>query len=169
MTNGDILRAERPADIADIDRTIRAAFAMLNVGVRTEHHIVAGLRAAGALTLSLVAERGQAIVGHVAISPVTISDGAAGWYGLGPVAVVPELQREGIGQSLIRAALTCMRNDGAHGCVVYGHPDYYPRFGFARDPDLILPGAASTHFFALRWRDAAMGTVAYHPAFSIGR
>lgn len=164
------LRDERPADLAEIDRVVRAAFAPMTVGRRTEHLIVAALREANALTVSLVAEDGDSgeIVGHAALSPVTVSDGTEGWYGLGPVAVMPERQNTGIGQALIRSALQRLQDHGAHGCVVFGHPAYYPRFGFRRDEDLVLPGAAASHFFALRWGNAATGTVAYHPAFAAG-
>ena len=77
------------------------AFADLAISQHTEQFIIEALRAAGALTLSLVAERNGQVVGHIAFSPVTISDGTDRWYGLGPVSVLPSCQRVGIGKALI--------------------------------------------------------------------
>lgn len=96
------IRSETPADIEAIAAVTKAAFAMLAISDHTEQYIVEALRAAGALTVSLVAERAGRVVGHIAFSPVTISDGTPGWYGLGPVSVLPECQRQGIGAALIR-------------------------------------------------------------------
>jgi putative acetyltransferase len=161
------LRAETIADAPAIRQVIQRAFATLTVGVRTEHRIVDALRDAGALSVSLVAESQGEIIGHVALSPIVIDDGTPGWYGLGPVAVLQEWQRIGIGQQLIRAALQRAQDAGGNGCVVLGHPDYYPRFGFSRDHDLTLPGFTSANFFALRWRSGMpSGVVRYHPAFA---
>lgn len=50
------------------------------------------LRQTGQLCISLVAELENKLIGHVAISPVQISTGVSGWYGLGPVSVLPEFQ-----------------------------------------------------------------------------
>src|SRR5690606_18603384 len=96
----------------------------------SEPAIVDRLRADGDLTISLVAEDGGEIVGHIAFSPVTISDGNEGWFGLGPVAVAPQRQREGIGAALIEHGLALLRERGSAGCVVLGDPAYYGRFGF---------------------------------------
>jgi putative acetyltransferase len=165
--NALVLRAERPADAAAVHQLIQAAFATLAVGERTEHRIVDALRDAGALSFSLLAELRGRLVAHAALSPVVIDDGTPGWYGLGPVAVQPEHQRSGIGQRLIRAMLEQAEAAGANGCVVLGHPDYYPRFGFSGNHQLVLPGFSATHFFALRWRGGMpSGTVRYHPAFA---
>lgn len=161
------LRAEHPADAAAIDAVVRAAFAPLARSSHTEHHIVRALRAANALAVSQVAELDGALVGHAAASPITIGDGTAHWFGLGPVAVAAAWQQRGIGAALVQATLRELRARGAAGCVVFGHADYYPRFGFARDPALVLPGLPQDHFFALRWRGPApAGDVAYHAAFA---
>ena len=102
--------------------------------------ILDALRAAGALTVALVAEEGGEILGQVAFSPVAIDGTARDWYGLGPVAVRPDRQGQGIGQALIRAGLDRIRALGAQGCVLAGAPGYYGRFGFVADPRLQSPG-----------------------------
>jgi len=88
------------------------------------------LRKAGALTISLAAEQDGEIVGHVAVSAVSMSDGSADWYGLGPISVTPERQRKGIGSGLMQAALRLLRERSPAGCVLVGDPAYYARFGF---------------------------------------
>src|SRR5690606_36329603 len=101
------------ADHASIATVTRAAFAQLAHGSQTESSIIAALRRAGALAVSLVAEADGEVVGHVAFSPVKIgrapedSDGGelTGWYGLGPLSVSPARQRHGIGSALVRAGL----------------------------------------------------------------
>jgi putative acetyltransferase len=70
-----------------------AAFKTLDISNHTERFIIEALRAAGALTVSLVAEIDGRVIGHIAFSPLTISDGTQYWYGLGPVSVLPEYQR----------------------------------------------------------------------------
>ena len=91
-----VIREERPEDITVISEVTVAAFKELEMSDLNEHNIINGLREAGALSLSLVAEHEGCVVGHIAFSPVTVSDGTEGWYGLGPVSVVPKLQRRGI-------------------------------------------------------------------------
>jgi len=107
------------------------------------------------------------VVGHIAFSPVTISDGAPGWYGLGPVSVLPPHQRQGIGAALIEEGLSRLRRMGAGGCCLVGHPDYYGRFGFVNPPGLEHEGVPPEAFFALAL-DGAMpqGTVTFHEGFS---
>jgi putative acetyltransferase len=162
-----IIRAERPGDAAAIDHVTVDAFLRVPRGSHTEQFIVNALRRAGALTLSLVAEHEGQIVGHVAISPVTISDDAPGWFGLGPVSVRPALQGFGIGTRLIQQALASLRGQGASGCVVVGEPAYYRRFGFSAQPQLVYPGVPPQYFQALAF-DAPLpsGTVTYHVAFN---
>ena len=80
-----IIRKETTSDIEAISQVTKAAFRTLPISNQTEQFIIEALRAAGALTLSLVAEIDGRVVGHIAFSPVTISDGSKNWYGLGPV------------------------------------------------------------------------------------
>src|SRR5690606_20299677 len=107
-----------------------AAFAGVPYASGTEPAIIAALRAAGALRLSLVAAEGQELLGHVAFSPVIIGGRDRGWLGLGPLSVRPDRQRRGIGSALVRTGLERLRRDGAGGCVLLGDPAYYRRFGF---------------------------------------
>lgn len=160
------IRDERPSDVDAIHALTAAAFLNAPHTSHTEQFIVDALRRDGVLTISLVTEDAGALVGHVAISPVTIADGTAGWYGLGPISVAPERQRCGIGTKLMNAALQTLRSHGARGCVVLGDPAYYARFGFAADPALVLPGVRPENFQAIRF-DASRpsGVVTYHSAF----
>ncbi|SDF40264.1 GNAT family N-acetyltransferase [Limimaricola pyoseonensis] len=158
------IRAERPGDAAAIGEVTRAAFSEVPYASGTEAAIVAALREAGALTLSLVAEEAGRVVGHVAVSPV---EGIGpGWFGLGPVSVRPGRQKAGIGARLVRAALERLRAAGASGCVVLGDPGYYGRFGFAARPGVGFEGAPPEYFQQIRFAGPAPeGRVRYHPAF----
>jgi putative acetyltransferase len=158
---------ERPADVAAIRAVTISAFLNAPHTSHTEQFIVDALREAGQLTVSLVATVDGTVVGHVAISPVSISDGATGWHGLGPISVAPEYQRRGIGSRLMREALRVLRERGASGCVLLGEPEYYCRFGFAVVPHLKLPGVPSEYFQALAFGSPIpRGTVSYHAAFN---
>ena len=164
------IRPERPGDEAAIRALTAAAFHEHPHSDGSEPGIIDALRAAGDLTLSLVAvNMDQAVIGHVAFSPVTISDGATGWYGLGPVSVMPTLQRTGIGTMLIRQGLSDLRTGGARGCVLLGDPAYYCRFGFAHDPALTYPGGPAEFFQRLVFEGRQpSGLVCYSPAFGAG-
>jgi predicted N-acetyltransferase YhbS len=160
------IRTEQAADIDTITRLTEAAFQDEAHSSHTEQFIVNALRRAGQLTVSLVAVDGDAIVGHVAVSPVTISSGASGWYGLGPISVWPARQRQGIGSRLMRAALADLQRGGGLGCVLLGDPRFYGRFGFKAHPGLVLPGVAPEYFQALSLGGALpVGEVRYHEAF----
>jgi putative acetyltransferase len=106
------------------------------------------------------------MVGHIAFSPVTISDGSSNWYGLGPVSVLPEYQRRGIGGALIREGISRLKSLGARGCCLVGHPGYYGRFGFRNTAELTLEGVPAEVFFALSL-DGRMpqGVVGFHAGF----
>ena len=163
------IRPETPADVAAIHALTAAAFLNVVHSDHSEPFIIDALRAAGALTLSLVAELDGAVVGHVAISPVSISDGSLGWFGLGPISVSPERQRHGIGSRLMRHALHLLREQGAGGCVLLGNPAYYHRFGFRPEPGLILPNFPPEYFQAVSFGSSMpRGEVTYHEAFDSG-
>jgi putative acetyltransferase len=164
-----LIRDERADDADAITALTLAAFETLAISRHTEHLIVVALRAAGALAVSRVAESGGELLGHVAASPVTLSDGTTGWYGLGPVSVLPRCQRLGIGQMLVRNALAQLRASGAAGCCLVGHPGYYRRFGFDNVAGLGLPGVPPEVFFALSFCGRVpQGSVAFHDAFAAG-
>jgi len=161
-----ILRNETISDIDAITEVTIAAFRTLAISNHTEQFIINSLRVAGALTISLVAEIDGRVVGHVAFSPVTISDGTRNWYGLGPVSVLPEYQRQGIGKALIREGLSRLKDMNAHGCCLVGHPDYYRKFGFKNMPGLVHEGVPQEVFFALSFDGhTPQGTVTFHDGF----
>lgn len=118
------------------------------------------------MSVSLVAEQGGELVGHVATSPVVVSDGTAGWHGLGPISVLPEHQGKGIGSALMHAALRALREQGVAGCMLVGDPGYYRRFGFRNQPQLVYPDVPPEYFMVLPFSDALpQGTVTFHEAF----
>jgi predicted N-acetyltransferase YhbS len=160
------IRSEMSADVHAIEVVTIAAFASAPHADGTEQHVVNALRRAGQLSISLVAEVGRAIIGHVAVSPVVISDGTEGWFGLGPISVLPEHQRRGVGSELMHEALRILRAGGASGCVVLGDPGYYSKFGFRPDPNLVLPGVPPEYFQAISFDSSQpRGSVSYHEAF----
>jgi putative acetyltransferase len=160
------IRNEAPSDVAAIEALIAAAFLNAPHTSHTEQFIVNALREAGQLSVSLVAEDGGEIVGHVAASPVSISDGSTGWYGLGPLSVAPGRQGQGIGARLMEQALNELRGLGAAGCVLLGDPKYYGRFGFKAEPTLVLPDVPPEYFQAISFCGTVpTGTVSYHEAF----
>jgi len=161
-----VIRNETSADENAITEVTVAAFKTLDISHHTEQFIVAALRAAGSLAVSLVAELDGRVVGHIAFSPVALSDGTRDWYGLGPVSVLPEHQRQGIGQALVKEGLSRLKALHAQGCCLVGHPEYYRQFGFRNAPGLALEGVPPEFFFALPF-DGPMpqGAVAFHEAF----
>ncbi len=134
--NGVSLRPETAGDAEEIYDLTRKAFDGKSYSDGTEQTLLGILRDLGALTLSTVAEKSAAIIGHIAFSPATTLVGTAGWYALGPISVDPVWQRQGIGSLLIRDGLARLRGLGAMGCILVGDPDYYVRHGFVRRPDL---------------------------------
>ncbi|MBN8463749.1 MAG: N-acetyltransferase [Dechloromonas sp.] len=160
------LRHETPDDVAAIEAVTVAAFAEAPHTSHTEQFIVRALRAANELTLSIVAEEQGQVVGHVALSPVTITDGhghkAAGWYGLGPISVLPQRQGQGIGSRLMEQALAELRAMHAAGCVLLGDPAYYARFGFQTHTGLQLPGVPPGYFMALAFDGPVPEGIAYY-------
>lgn len=166
MTDKVRIRSETSADVDAIAEVTAAAFKTLAISNQTEQFIVAALRAAKALTLSLVAEVDGRVVGHIAFSPVTVSDGSSNWYGLGPVSVLPEFQRRGIGGALIREGISRLKDLGARGCCLVGHPEYYKRFGFQNVPGLVCEGVPEEVFFAMPL-DGPLpeGVVEFHEGF----
>ena len=141
-----VIRDEQPADTETIFELTRLAFLNAAHTNHTEQFIVNALRRSGHLALSLVAEEHGRPVGHVAFSPVSISSGEAGWYGVGPLSVLPESQRKGIGTLLMQQGIARLIAMNAKGCLLVGDPAYYSRFGFSPCADLTLPGVPPEYF-----------------------
>jgi putative acetyltransferase len=120
------VRPERAGDARGIRAVLAAAF-----GRTDEADLVEALRVSDAWLpgLSLVAVVDEDVVGHVLFTRATIG-GAHQALALAPLAVEPSLQRQGIGDALVRAGLAAARSLGERVVVVLGHPSYYPRFGF---------------------------------------
>ena len=160
------LRPETDADIPAIDRINLDAFLNHPYSHQTEHLIVRALRASGALTLSLVAEVDDQVLGHIAFSPALIDGRDLGWYTLGPVAVLPAFQRKGIGSSLVHAGLQDLRALRASGCLLVGDPNYYRRFGFQHAASLHVDDVPPEFFMCLAFHETIPhGLVTHHPAF----
>lgn len=159
---------EKSGDEARIHQITEQAFLNAPHTDHTEQFIVDALRRAGALTVSHVAKADGEIIGHVAISPITLSDGATGWFGLGPISVLPELQGLGIGSKLMQSSLAALEEMNASGCVVLGDSIYYERFGFKVVNGLVFRGVPAEYFQALSFSgEFPQGEVTYHEAFSV--
>jgi putative acetyltransferase len=166
MTMTVTIRPETPADEDAIEQVTRRAFLSHPYSQQTEQFIIRALRADHALSVSFVAEVSGRVVGHIALSPVTIGEGVSGWYGLGPISVEPDLQCRGIGRALMEKGLAELRKIGANGCVLVGDPAFYIRFGFANNPALVLKGVPEEFFLSLSLgTSSAHGNVQFHPAF----
>lgn len=161
------IRPEREGDVEAIRVVNAAAFPST-----AEANLVDALRRQRASIVSLVADEGGRVVGHILFSPVTLNDGEAEILGLAPMAVLPERQRQGIGSELVRAGLDSSRQRGAAAVVVVGHPTFYPRFGFAPASRFGLRceyAVPDDVFMALELRPGTLrtgGFIRYHAAFA---
>ncbi len=133
------IRSEQTDDIAAVHAINEAAF-----GEAAEATIVDSLRSACPDAVSLVAVEDDKILGHIFFSPVSVSGEHEMVQGMGlaPMAVLPERQRQGIGSMLVQAGIDAMRQRNCPFIIVLGHPEYYPRFGFA---------PASSHGLSCQW------------------
>jgi len=161
-----IIRNETISDVEAISKVTIAAFQNLAISNHTEQFIINALRDANALTISLVAEVDGKVVGHIAFSPIEISDGSLNWYGLGPISVLPKYQKQGIGKSLILKGLSLLKDMGGQGCALVGDSNYYKRFGFHNFPELIHEGIPQEVFLALPFTEKVpQGIVVFHKGF----
>lgn len=164
-----IIRMEGKKDREGIYKVNAAAFE-----TDAEARLVDTLRESGTTFVSLVAEDEGRIVGHILFTPVELIGAKAPLklLGLAPMAVLPERQNEGIGSALVREGLNICREGAYDGVVVLGHPDYYPRFGFAPSVRFGITceyDVPEEVFMAMELRPGglgqAKGTVRYHPLF----
>jgi putative acetyltransferase len=162
-----IFRPEEPADFPAIRVVLLQAFRGKPYSNQTEPAILDALRQYGGLALGLVAKLEGQVVGHAAFSEVRIDGRLQGWFGLGPIGVLPAYQRAGIGTGLINDGFRRLRRAEAKGCVVVGDPDYYSRFGFSRQAGLTLEGFPPEYFQAFALSGSfPSGKVTFHFAFA---
>ncbi|WP_028498576.1 GNAT family N-acetyltransferase [Microvirgula aerodenitrificans] len=164
------VRDETPADAGAIAAVVTAAFDGHPYSDGTEAALVTRLRAAGALSASLVAvdESGE-VIGHVSSSPVVLDADTGGWEGLAPLSVHPDHQRRGVGSALVQALFGRLRAQGAAGVVVLGDPAYYHRFGFAaRDGLRCEFDVPAGHFMAMALTASVVpaAIVHFHPVIA---
>lgn len=164
------IRREGADDSAAIHRVNAAAFL-----TEAEANLVDALREAADAYVSLIAEQGGSVVGHICFTPVAIESGPATLRvaGLAPMAVLPEMQRRAIGSALVRRGLEEILKAGFDAVVVLRHPRYYPRFGFIPASRFGLRceyDVPDEVFMALELRNGSLeqaaGMVRYHPAFA---
>jgi putative acetyltransferase len=162
------IRLEMDSDIALIYEINLLAFRQ-----RPEADLVNELRKNRKLIVSLVTERDERIVGHIAFSRVSAENAPEVFIaGLAPLAVLPELQGRGIGSMLVREGIEACRKMNVEGIVVLGHPDFYPRFGFqpaSRFGLRCVYDAPDEAFMALELKDGTLsryaGLIRYAPEF----
>lgn len=162
-----IIRPENLSDIQAVEEVTLTAFTGVYSDNPTENRMINTLRESGELFLSLVVELDKKIIGHVAFSAVSINGSYISWYGLGPISVLPEFQKQGIGSKLIYDGLDLIREKGAKGCVLTGSPDYYHRFGFKSYPKLHYEGVPEPKYFMALpfYNEVPEGKVEHHKAF----
>jgi putative acetyltransferase len=131
-----LIRPERADDYLAIYDVTKQAFATMPFADGDEQELIGRFRNAGKLALSLVAELDGNVVGQITLTPAFAADGSPGWFALGPIAVSPNNQNNGIGSKLIEAGKNWLREQNAAGCVLVGNPAFYRRFGFNAYPSL---------------------------------
>lgn len=161
-----LIRNETTNDIPATSRLVTEAMLMLAQSSGTEASIVEALRADGALALSLVAEEDGEVVGYLAASAARIGK-QHGWGLIGPLAVLPSRQRQGIGTALMAEALRRLRAT-SRGAALVGDPVYYSRFGFRAFPGFGVTGCSPEVVQALPFDETApCGELIHHPAFGL--
>jgi putative acetyltransferase len=170
MTSANLrIRPETEGDIDAIYRLTEQAFAPMPYSDGDEQDLVNLLRDNGALSLSLVAQDGDAIVGHVAFSPAKAEDGVPNWFALGPVSVLPDRQGQGIGGQIIREGIKQLTEQNAAGIILVGNPKYYKQFGFVVSPAIAPSGQPKEYFMVLPISvDAPKCVIDFHSLFGGG-
>ena len=163
------IRKEKPTDIEKIWNINAEAFE-----TNAEANLVNALRNSGIPFLSLVYEENHDLVGHILFTPVELVGDTSGIRvtGLAPMAVVPSLQKKGVGSSLVKAGIQECISEGYDAIVVLGHPNYYPKFGFRPSVDYGIKSEYEVPddvFMVLELKKNSLnrikGTVKYHATF----
>lgn len=164
-----IVRTEKPDDIPKIRSVNLQAFE-----TAAEANLIEALRNSGTPLISLVAEEGDDIMGHILFSPVSLeeSNQSISFAGLAPMAILPKHQRKGIGSQLVEEGLRRCEKAGYDAVVVLGHPEYYPKFGFIPSVKYEIRseyGVPDEVFMVKELKEGALadckGTVKYHEVF----
>jgi putative acetyltransferase len=160
------IRNEKVSDYSRIEEITKLAFVGKPYASGTEQYLSEKLRENDALSLSLVLENEGTVVGHLALSPIKI-DGLNGpYFGLGPLAILPEAQGKGYGTALLNSALEYLAENNAKCCVLVGDPNYYSRLGFEIESALTYQGAPTEYFQAIWFtKEKLVGEVEFHEAF----
>ncbi|MGL4737199.1 MAG: MYG1 family protein [Cellulosilyticaceae bacterium] len=171
------VRAIEADDTSKVYDVVQTAFASAEHADGTEQDLVVRLRAdekAYVPELELVAEQDGQIVGHVLFTKAAIAeDGkSAETLALAPLAVLPDLQKSGVGTALVNVGLERAKALGYKHVIVLGSDQYYPRFGFKEAAQYGVKApfeVPSPYFMALELEDGALdgvqGVVVYSPAF----
>lgn len=160
-------RNEQPTDAEAIFEVTRLAFLSAAHTSHTEQFIVNALRRIGHLALSLVAVADETLIGHVAFSPLALPNGETGWYGVGPLSVLPQFQRQGIGSQLMQRGMAALKDTGARGCVLVGAPRFYGRLGISQCTGLTLNGVPPEYLLGKSFGgDLPKGEVVFSLAFA---
>lgn len=169
MQNDVLIQLETPDQGAAIAAVIDSAFAGKPYSEGDEAHLVDLLRDAGALTLSLVAMLDGKVIGHAAFSPAECEAAESTWFALGPLAVLPEYQRQGVGSRLLSEGLERLGAAGAGGCILVGDVRYYGRHGFTLAPDCCPLDQPPEHFMIRALGGSKpSGRFRFHSAFGVG-
>lgn len=172
MNRALVIRPEQPDDVAAVRTLVHDAFAGTDHSAGSaEVAIVDGLRADGDVLpeLTFVAELHGEVVGSVVCSRATMGEGPS--VGLGPLAVRPDHQGQGIGSALVAAVVATAEQQAVPAVVLLGDPDYYGAFGFetAAEHGIGSPGPWQDRYFQVRrlraWRPEQAGPFRYAPAF----
>ncbi len=149
------LRAEQPGDESDIFALTKAEFA-----TDAEARLIDMLRIDGDLLFSNVIEENGEILGHIALSPMKVvaDDQSIRVLGLGPVVVIPDRQRSGIGSQLIHAAISWARTGNWRLIILLGDPGYYCRFGFSVKAAKTFDSPYAGPYFQALWLDESPQT-----------
>ena len=166
-----VIRDETDSDYEAVHRVNELAFDRPE-----EANLVESLRDAVPDLISLVAVSDHDVIGHILFSPVTVKGADSDFQAiaLGPMAVLPEHQRTGIGSQLVRNGLDRCVRAGENIVFVVGHPRFYPRFGFVPARPLGFEceyAVPDDVFMVTELEEGALaglsGMVRYHPAFNM--
>ena len=148
------IRLERPEDYRTVEEITRIAFsnraAIGNAGFDMEHYMVHKLRERdGIMELSFIAEMDERVVGHIIYSHAHVlqpDNSKVDVLSFGPISVLPEFQLMGIGSALMKHSIQEAKKLGYGAILFFGHPEYYPRFGFVEAREFSITTYAGDNF-----------------------